>query len=217
MATVPPEVCVPVDAPIIPPRLVRPAFGNYAVMLLTTGAFAVQMLLDPGAQYLSGLVLEKWSLCGLLGHMWLHLTAVHLLGNLVTLWIFGHYVCPKLGDVTYVLAYVAGGVLAGMVHLACDGRPVIGASGAIMGVLGMYVVLCFRQFSPLGPWLILAWFLATLGMGIAGGFPASYTAHVGGFLGGMALAVGLIILHRVEVDAADPELTTVLGAVLAGT
>jgi len=188
-------------------------FGNYAVMLLTTCAFAAQMLLDPGAYYLSSLVLERWSVSGLLGHMWLHMTMVHLVGNLLTLWIFGHYVCPKLGHVTYALAYVAAGVAAGFVHLAYDGRPVIGASGAIMGILGMYVVICFRQFSGLGPWLILVWFLTTLGAGIVGGFPASYVSHVGGFLGGMILAVGLVSFRLVNLESADPELTTFLGSV----
>jgi membrane associated rhomboid family serine protease len=147
--------------------------------------------------------------------MWLHLTTIHLIGNLVTLWIFGHYVCPKLGNVTYAVTYVVAGVVAGLAHITCDGRPVIGASGAIMGVLGLYVVLCFRQLSGLGPWLILVWFLVTLGAGIVGGFPASYMSHVGGFLGGMALAQCLIVLRLVNVDAADPELVTLLGSVLA--
>ncbi len=203
-----------VDAPMIPFRRIMPPFGNYAVMLLTACAFAVQMLLDPDAHYLRGLVLERWSLPGLLGHMWLHLTSIHLVGNLLTLWIFGHYVCSKLGNVTYAITYVGAGVVAGLAHIACDGRPVIGASGAIMGVLGMYVILCFRQFGPLGPWLILVWFLVTLGAGLTGGFPAAYMSHVGGFLGGIALAVGLVALRRVDVEASDPEFVTLLGSVL---
>ncbi len=196
----------------MPLRRIAP-FGNYAVMLLITCAFAAQMLLDPGARYLSVLVLERWSVPGLLGHMWLHMTAVHVVGNLLTLWIFGHYVCPKLGHVTYALAYVAAGVAAAFAHLAYDGRPVIGASGAIMGVLGIYVVICFRQLSGLGPWLILVWFLATLGAGIVGGFPASYVSHVGGFLGGMILAVGLVGLRLVNLEWTDPELTSLLGSI----
>ncbi len=181
-------------------------WGNYVVILLTTCTFAVQMLLDPGAQYLKGLVLEGWSIPGLLGHMWLHMTTVHLVGNLITLWIFGYYVCPRLGHLTYALAYVAAGVGAGLVHLACDGRPVIGASGAIMGVLGMHVVICYGQFGRLGPWLILTWFLATLIAGIIGHFPAAYMAHVGGFLSGMALAVCPIIYRAAHRDRTGPAL-----------
>jgi len=192
-------------------------FSNYAIMLFTTCAYAIQMLLDPGAQYLRGLVLENSSISGLLGHIWLHMTMVHLVGNLVALWIFGRYVCPRLGNATYALAYVAAGAAAGLVHLAYDGRPVIGASGAIMGVLGMHVVICYRQFSRLGPWLILAWFLTTLVAGIAGDSPAAYMSHIGGFLAGMALAVCLIIFRLVEVDSADPGLVALLRSVPAAS
>jgi membrane associated rhomboid family serine protease len=178
--------------------------GNCIIMLLMTGAFAVQMLVDPGAKHLAGLVLRTWSVSALLGHMWLHMTTVHLVGNLITLWIFGHYVCPRMGAVTYVAAYATTGLGAGLVHVACDGRPVIGASGAIMGVLGMYVVVCFRQLGRLGPWLILVWFVATLSVGVIGGFPAAYMAHVGGFLTGMILAACLIFCHLARYDRTLP-------------
>jgi len=176
-----------------------PVLGNYAIMLAATCAFAVQMLFDPGAHYLSGLVLQKCSAPGLFGHMWLHMTTVHLVGNLLTLWIFGRYVCPKLGDVPYTLAYVTAGLGAGLVHIAYDGRPVIGASGAVMGILGVYVVLCFEQFGRLGPWLILTWFLATLAAGVIGDYPAAYMAHIGGFLSGMLLAT-CVTIYRMAVS-----------------
>ncbi len=175
------------------PRPIAVPLGNYAIMLAATCAFAVQMLFDPSAHYLNGLVLQKWSVAGLFGHMWLHMTMVHLVGNLITLWIFGRYVCPKLGDAPYALAYIIAGLGAAMVHIAYDGRPVIGASGAIMGILGIYVVLCFDQFGRFGPWLILIWFLTTLAAAIIGGSPASYAAHIGGFLSGMMLATCLTI------------------------
>ncbi len=200
---------------VTPSRRDAVPFSNYAIMLVTTFAFAVQMLWDPGAQHLRGLVLENGSMLGLLGYMWLHLGMVHLVGNLVTLWIFGHYVCPRLGDATYIVAYLAAGAVAGLVHLAYDGRPMIGASGAIMGVLGMHVVICFRQFGSLGPWLILVWFLTTLGAGVVGNFPAAYISHIGGFLAGMALAVCLMVLGLANIDAADPGLVMLLGSTAA--
>lgn len=203
--------------PLTRTRSTGTPWGNYAVILLTTCAFAVQMLLDPGAQHLKSLVLEGWSLPALLGHMWLHMTSVHLVANLITLWIFGYHVCPRLGHVTYVLAYIATGIAAGLVHLAFDGRPVIGASGAIMGVLGLHVVICYRQFGRLGPWLIIVWFLATLVAGLVGGFPAAYMEHIGGFLSGMAIAVGLIAYGLASCDDADPALLAVLHPVSAAT
>lgn len=189
---------------IIAPNPANLPAGNYAIMVLATCIFAVQMLLDPGARYLSVLVLERASLPGLLGYMWLHMTAIHLVSNLVTLWIFGRYVCPQLGNVTFVLAYVATGVSAGLVHLLYDGRPVIGASGAIMGILGMHVVICFRQLGQFGPWLILTWFLSTVGAGIVGDFPGAYMDHAGGFISGMLLALCLVIFRAVKLDRTDP-------------
>jgi membrane associated rhomboid family serine protease len=182
--------------PSIQPRLV-PALGNYVIILAVTCAFAIQMFFDPGAHYLDGMVLKKFSAAGLFGHMWLHMTAVHLVGNLVTLWVFGRYVCPKLGDLTYAVAYVVSGLGAAMVHLAYDGRPAIGASGAIVGILGIYVVLCFDQFGKLGPWLILVWFLATLGAAVVRGAPETQVAHIGGFLTGMGQGVCVLVYRAV--------------------
>jgi len=193
-----------------PFRSPQEPLGNYAIMTITACIFAIQMILDPGAHYLSSLILDRWSMPGLFGHMWLHMTAVHLVGNLLTLWVFGRYVCPRLGGAKYILAYVGTGVAAGFIHLIYDGRPVIGASGAIMGILGMYVVICFRQLSRLGPWLILAWFLATLGAGMLGHFPAAYMAHVGGFLSGMVLALCFLVFRIVDSDRTDPALQAML-------
>lgn len=177
--------------------------GNQVIMLLMAGTFAAQMLLDPGATRMSVLVLTRCSVLGLLGYMWLHMGMVHLVENLLTLWIFGRCVYPRLGGVLYAFAYVVTGVAAGFVHMMYDGRPIIGASGAIMGVLAMHVVICFRQFGGLGPWLILMWFLATLGAGIVGDFPGAYMAHIGGFLSGMVLAFLLVVFRAVECDRMD--------------
>lgn len=190
---------------------VRPLLSNYVILLLISSVFDVQMIVDPQATYLSGMVLEKWSLLGLLGYMWLHMTTVHLVGNLLALWVFGLYVCPKLGHRAYVLGYVLAGVAAGMVHMAYDGRPVIGASGAIMGVLGMCVVFCFAQLGRLGPWLILIWFLATIAAAIAGDLPAAYVSHIGGFLSGVVLAFCFIIFGIGDSKQTDPALLVLLG------
>lgn len=60
----------------------RPLLSNYAILLLIACVFNVQMMLDPNAEYLGGMVLEKWSVCALFGHMWLHMTVAHVAGNL---------------------------------------------------------------------------------------------------------------------------------------
>jgi membrane associated rhomboid family serine protease len=79
------------------------------------------------------------------------MSAAHIVGNLITLWIFGRHVSLKISDASYVLSFIVLGMAAAAVHVCYDGRPTIGASGAIMGVLGMHVVLCFRKFGVLGP------------------------------------------------------------------
>ncbi|MBN2594462.1 MAG: rhomboid family intramembrane serine protease [Sedimentisphaerales bacterium] len=174
--------------------------GNYIVMMLATVTFAIQMLGDPGQQYLNGFVLKHSTFSSMFGYMWLHMSMVHIVGNLITLWIFGRMVSLKISDASYVLSFILLGIGAASVHLYYDGRPTIGASGAIMGVLGMYVVLCFRQFGVLGPWLILIWFLLNLAAGIIGSYPTTYMAHAGGFLTGMFLATLLVIFKVAECD-----------------
>lgn len=184
--------------------------GNYVVMLLATVTFAIQMTGDPKQQYLNGLILERFSFLALFGHIWLHMSGVHIIGNLLTLWIFGRYVSLKVGNANYPLVYVMLGFAAAAVHVLYDGRPTIGASGAIMGVLGMHVVLCFRRLSPAGPWLVLVWYLLNLTGGIIGGYPTTYMAHVGGFVAGILMANVLILLKVAKCDDTDQALVRIL-------
>lgn len=174
--------------------------GNYIVIMLATVTFAIQMLGDPRQQYLNGFILRNLTFTSMFGYMWLHMNMPHMVGNLITLWIFGRHVSLKVSDASYVLSFFVLGIAAAIVHVHYDGRPTIGASGAIMGVLGMHVVLCFRQLGVLGPWLILCWFLLDLTAGIIGGYPTTFMAHAGGFLAGMFLATLLIIFRVAECN-----------------
>ena len=184
--------------------------GNYIVMMLATVTFAIQMIGDPKQQYLNGYILKQLTFSSMFGYMWLHMSMIHIVGNLITLWIFGRHVSLKISDGSYVLSYFLIGIVAAAVHVYYDGRPNIGASGAIMGVLGMHVVLCFRQFGVLGPWLILIWFLLNLTAGIIGGYPTTYMAHAGGFLAGMILASLLIIFKIAKCDDTDQSLLRII-------
>ena len=184
--------------------------GNYIVMMLATVTFTIQMIGDPKQQYLNGYILKHLTLSSTFGYMWLHMSMVHIVGNLITLWIFGRNVSLKISDASYVLSYILLGIAAAAVHVYYDGRPTIGASGAIMGVLGMHVVLCFRQFGVLGPWLILIWFLLNLTAGIIGGYPTTYMAHAGGFLAGMILASLLVIFKVAKCDDTGQSLLRIL-------
>ncbi|MEU5593457.1 rhomboid family intramembrane serine protease [Streptomyces sp. NPDC020298] len=140
--------------------------------------------------------------------MFLHGSWLHLLGNMLFLLIFGNNVEDRMGHVRYFLFYVVCGYAAGYGFAllnAGSGDPLIGASGAIAGVLGAYLVLYprarvwvlvpFLIFLPLRlpAWLVLGfWFglqaVYSSGHGVSGAGTVAYSAHVVGFLAGMLLA-----------------------------
>jgi len=142
--------------------------------------------------------------------MFLHGGWLHLLGNMVFLWIFGDNVEDAMGHGPFAIFYVISGVVANVVHILANPlshEPTIGASGAIAGVLGAYLVLypqarvqllvwwfIFVRFIwvPavlfLPVWILIQFMsgLASLGVPQTGG--VAWWAHVGGFASGMVLA-----------------------------
>lgn len=167
-------------------------------------------------------VLKGWGLKGLFGSMWLHGGLVHLLGNMWFLWIFGNAVCAKVGNIRYLVLYVFFGVAAALAHLLTSSAGALGASGAIFGVVGMYLVLfyenritCYlffwfifpiiRQFTVGSIWMILFWAACNV-FGVLSRAEASrtaYFAHLGGFSAGFAVAwlmcrQGWITMERYE-------------------
>jgi len=178
--------------------------GNYIIMLVAALFFMIQFNFDPNQKYLGGLILTGWSFPAMAGYLWLHTGFVHVISNLVTLWIFGRHVCRRMGTLNYIVAYLFAGFTSAVFHIMFDGRPAIGASGAIMGVLGLHVVLCYNRFGALGPWLVLVWYLANILAGVLEASTAAHMAHVGGFLGGILLAL-LLVLFKVVEPEAKPE------------
>lgn len=148
----------------------------------------------------------------ILTSMFMHAGWLHLLGNMLYLWIFGDNIEDRLGHIGYLVFYLAGGVFAAFAHYFTNPTstiPTVGASGAIAAVLGAYLVIYPRSrvytFIPigyfarltlvpavvvLGLWFILQLFsgVGSLGMGDQGG--TAYWAHIGGFVFG--LLVGLL-------------------------
>ncbi|MBQ0852741.1 rhomboid family intramembrane serine protease [Streptomyces sp. BH-SS-21] len=140
--------------------------------------------------------------------MFVHGGWVHLLGNMLFLLIFGNNIEDRLGHMRYALFYVACGYAAayGFALVNADSTdPLIGASGAIAGVLGAYLVLYprarvwvlvpFLIFLPLRlpAWIVLGfWFglqaVYSSGRGVSEAGTVAYVAHVVGFLTGMLLA-----------------------------
>ncbi|MDX1503809.1 MAG: rhomboid family intramembrane serine protease [Thermoanaerobaculia bacterium] len=144
----------------------------------------------------------------ILTSMFLHGGWMHLLGNMWFLWIFGNNIEDSMGAGRFVVFYLACGVAAALAHIVTDPAsvvPMVGASGAISGVMGAYLVLYprvrvdtlfilfvyVRVFS-LPAWVVLVeWFAIQLfsGIGTLGGPGAgvAFWAHVGGFVAGLAL------------------------------
>lgn len=137
--------------------------------------------------------------------MFLHGGFLHLLGNMWFLYIFGDNIEDRLGHIRYLIFYIFCGVAAGLIHLLTNWHskmPTIGASGAISGVMGAYLLLYPRSriltllpiffffqfvelsaFIFLGFWFLLQLFSAGLTPSHAGGI--AFWAHIGGFISGL--------------------------------
>ena len=105
------------------------------------------------------LLLDGWHWRGMLGHMWLHGGVSHLIGNMFFLWIFGNAVCATLGNFRYLLLYIFWGLCSGSAHLLTSDVPALGASGAINGVVGMFLFLYAKNQITCLFWFFLFYLL----------------------------------------------------------
>ncbi len=139
----------------------------------------------------------------LITSMFMHGSLMHLLGNMLFLWIFGNNVEDSLGGIRFLLFYLLAGIAASLIHTLFHPlslTPVLGASGAISGVMGAYLVLYPRARIhtlvflfilvttvdiPAAVFLIV-WFLFQF-FYAGGGEGVAWLAHVGGFIMGILL------------------------------
>lgn len=171
------------------------------------------------------MILNGWSPSGMLGHLLLHGGGGHLIGNMIFLWVFGNAVSAKLGNGRFLIFYVFVGAVAGMTHLLLDGDPAIGASGAINGVVGAFLIwyplnsiscfYCFfiyrfGTFAMSSIWLILFWFAFDIWGAYSGGGGVAYFAHIGGFLAGALTATAMLKLDWVETESGEQSLIDLL-------
>jgi membrane associated rhomboid family serine protease len=143
----------------------------------------------------------------LLSSMFLHVGFLHLLGNMIYLWIFGNNVEHRLGSIAFLLCYVATGAVATLSFAAFRSAsilPLLGASGAISGVLGFYfvwfphhkvsvliVLFGYWKYS-LEAWWVLVFYLVVDNvvplMMASGPGGVAHSAHIGGFVAGVLAA-----------------------------
>jgi len=206
---------------MFPLRDTAPSFSKPVVTIGLIAAnllvFFYEVSLDPYslnhliAQY--GIVPDRLHLYSIVTSMFLHGGWLHVLGNMWFLWIFGDNVEDVLGHTRYLLFYLLCGVAAALAHIYfnADSRlPTVGASGAIAGVMGAYLVkfprariltlvpifLFLTTFEIPASIILLYWFAiqAVSGFGSIGYSQLSqggvaWFAHVGGFLAGMGLVL----------------------------
>ena len=150
---------------------------------------------------------------GLITHMFLHAGFLHIGGNMLFLWIFGDNLEDQMGHLGFLMFYLACGLVAAFAQILpapMSGVPMVGASGAIAGVMGGYLLLFPRarvdifviiiiiiRIFTIPAWAMLGfWF----GLQIFGGFTTigaedgvAYWAHAGGFVAGVVLALPLFL------------------------
>ncbi len=146
----------------------------------------------------------------LITSMFLHGGFMHILGNMWFLWIFGDNVEDDMGPERYLIFYLLCGVLASLAHvftnMTGDGAitPSLGASGAISGVLGAYLlvhpkrrvrVILFRFLTDVPAYVAIGlWFVFQIVAGVFGGDQGvAHAAHIGGFIAGLILVKPFLI------------------------
>ncbi|MDH3997433.1 MAG: rhomboid family intramembrane serine protease [Desulfuromonadales bacterium] len=193
------------------PDLNDPVLLDYLGTLRSQGQWPVQMISAYDlVVFEHGFRPAEFSITGIFSAMFLHAGWMHLLGNMLFLWIYGDNVEHRLGHACYLIAYLGAGVAATLffaLFVPNSQIPMIGASGAISGVLGFYFLWFPRNrikvlllFFPLlvttlliparvvlGVYLVIDNVLPFLTTSAEGGGVA-YGAHIGGFLTGLGVA-----------------------------
>ncbi|MFW6039303.1 MAG: rhomboid family intramembrane serine protease [bacterium] len=197
--------------------------ANFAILGMTT-LVSLWALVLPEQGWVREAILHDWSPTGLVGHVLLHGGPIHLIGNMLFLWVFGNAVCAKIGNLSFPLVYLGLGVCAAAAHLIFDGAPAVGASGAINGIVGMFLVwyplnhisvfywfgFYTGIFSVSSGWMIAFWLMWDIFGAATGGGGVAYWAHLGGFAGGAGLAWALLALGWIEMTRSERSLVEVM-------
>ncbi|MBX9736549.1 MAG: rhomboid family intramembrane serine protease, partial [Phycisphaerales bacterium] len=150
-------------------------------------------------------------------YAFMHAGWLHLIGNMVVLWVMGAAVENRLGHVGYLAFYLCAGVLAGLAHMAVSFFPVLGASGAVAGVTGAYLVFfpvarvrMLFLFGFIGVFEVPAWWFVIIGVikdvyfaVSGGGGNVAFVAHLGGYGAGIVVSVALLAGGLVERQTYD--------------
>jgi membrane associated rhomboid family serine protease len=201
---------------MFPIKVTQPSYSRPIVTVLLIAAnmmvFLHEEWLDPYARdhfvRLYSLRPAYFHAENLITHMFLHAGWIHVLGNMLFLWVFGDNVEDILGHAKYLLFYLLCGVTAGLAQVVIDPYsriPMVGASGAIAGVMGAYLVKFPRSEVRIAAWVLFiftfdvpAWAMLIywFALQVFGGYGSladtgqggtAFFAHIGGFIMGIIL------------------------------
>ncbi len=193
---------------------------NWALILANVLVFALTEL-NPRIKARFWLDPHHLTLWSYLTYAFLHANVMHIVGNMLFLYIFGNNVNDKMGNVGYLAFYLGGGIFAGIGHVLTASVPVLGASGAVAAVTGAYLVLFPRSnltivyffwligaFEIPSMWVIAFFFLQDVVMNFfpnlfGGAAAVAHTAHIAGTIYGFTICMALLLLKLLPRDQFD--------------
>ena len=222
----------------------RTPYVVYALIAINVAVFLLQLPYSGNDRALAGFwgnfalypaaVTQYGDYTGILTSMFLHAGWMHIGGNMLFLWIFGDNLEDQMGHVGFLIFYLACGILAALAHIySAPGStvPTVGASGAIAGVMGGYlllfprarvdvvviIVIFFRVFTLPASVMLGIWFALQVFGGFstpAEGGGVAFWAHAGGFIAGIVLTLpvwlrrgGAGFWNRTHGQPPHPEIT----------
>jgi membrane associated rhomboid family serine protease len=205
-------------------------FVNYTFIAINVVVFFYELMLGAGldtffyqfgvvpAYVTAGIYGPRYEVLPLITSMFLHGGWMHIIGNMLFLWIFGDNIEDRMGHFLYFFFYLASGIGASLLHIATNPGseiPTVGASGAIAGVMGAYFILYPRArvlsaiiliyfirlieipaIIFLGIWFVIQIFSGVVSFGGVESGGVAFWAHVGGFVVGIACGYITKLLTR---------------------
>jgi len=184
-------------------------YMNYALIAANV---AMYLIMPPGSNLQEQFALHTHSpnLIQFFVYQFLHGSPMHIIGNMLFLYIFGNNVNDRMGNIGYLAFYLAGGIMAAICYMITSqtGSQMVGASGAIAAVTGAYLILFPHSmitvvyfFIFIGRieiqslWFILAFFALDLYENFSGADNVAHMAHIGGTLFGSCVCLILVATH----------------------
>jgi membrane associated rhomboid family serine protease len=197
--------------------VLKTPWANWFIIAFTVFMFFASQGMSEDT--IMSLVCGGGSPLGLVGHVLLHASVIHLAGNMLFLWVFGNTVCGNTNNLVWPCLYMFFALIAGITALIFGGTPGIGASGAVNGAVGMALAMyplnrvsvfywIFVRWGTVSIplWLLaLIWFAFDLHGALSGKTDIGYWAHIGGLLSGLGTGMLAIECNWIVLSAYDNE------------